>query len=112
MIVSTLLDLGVVTLLASVGWLMAPISLPLIGAVLALAVVFLVGADLLKVSLMRLAVLCFRWGVTAGLGRLTRTPALISASICSLYSAGTGSAPAAVSPPCAAPKQKASSSWP
>ena len=46
------------------GWLMAPISLPMIGAVLALAVVFLLGADLLKVGLIRLTA---RSSVSAGL---------------------------------------------
>ena len=53
-ILATILDLGVVTLLATQGWLMAPISPSLIGGLLLLAIAFLVGADLLKIALMRL----------------------------------------------------------
>jgi hypothetical protein len=45
------LDLGRVTLLATQGWLLAPISPPLIGGLLLLAFAFLVGADLLKIAL-------------------------------------------------------------
>jgi H+-transporting ATPase len=52
-ILATILDLGVVTLLATQGWLMAPIPPSLIGAMLLLAIVFLVVADLLKIALMR-----------------------------------------------------------
>jgi H+-transporting ATPase len=48
-ILATLLDLGVVTLLATQGWLMAPIPPSLIGALLLLAIAFLVVADLLTV---------------------------------------------------------------
>jgi H+-transporting ATPase len=55
LILTTLVDISVVTLLATQGWLMAAISLPLLGGVLALAVLFLVGADLLKVALVQLA---------------------------------------------------------
>jgi hypothetical protein len=54
LIFATLLDAGVVTLLATFGWLMAPIPLSLIGAALVLAVVFLIVADLLKVTLTHL----------------------------------------------------------
>jgi H+-transporting ATPase len=49
-ILATILDLGVVTLLATQGWLMAPISPSLIGALLLLAIAFLIVADLLKVA--------------------------------------------------------------
>lgn len=54
LIFATLLDAGVVTLLATFGWLMAPIPLSLIGAALVLAIVFLIVADLLKVTLTHL----------------------------------------------------------
>jgi H+-transporting ATPase len=54
LIFATLLDVGVVTLLATFGWLMAPIPLSLIGAALVLAIVFLIFADLLKVMLAHL----------------------------------------------------------
>jgi H+-transporting ATPase len=54
-ILATLLDLGVVTLLATQGWLMAPIPPSLIGAMLLLAIAFLVVADLLKVAQTRSA---------------------------------------------------------
>jgi len=55
LIVATFLDVSVVALMAIRGWLMAPIPPSLIGAMLLLAIVFLVGADLLKVALMRLS---------------------------------------------------------
>jgi H+-transporting ATPase len=48
--VATLLAAGVVTLLATQGWLMTPISLSLVGGTLLLAALFLVFADLLKVA--------------------------------------------------------------
>jgi H+-transporting ATPase len=50
-ILATLFDLTVVTLLATQGWLMAPIPPSLVGGVLLLAVLFLVVADQLKVAL-------------------------------------------------------------
>jgi len=50
-ILATILDLGVVTLLATQGWLMAPIPPSLIGAMLLLAIAFLVVADQFKVAL-------------------------------------------------------------
>jgi H+-transporting ATPase len=49
--IATTFDVALVTLMATFGWLMAPISLNLIGAALLLAVVFLIVADLLKVTL-------------------------------------------------------------
>jgi H+-transporting ATPase len=49
--VATTFDVVLVTLMASLGWLMAPISLSLIGSILFLAIVFLFGGDLLKVAL-------------------------------------------------------------
>lgn len=52
---STLLVVSVVTLMATQGWLMAAISLYLVGGALLLAIIFLVVADLLKVALARLA---------------------------------------------------------
>ena len=52
--VATLVVVAIVTLLATFGWLMAPIPLSLIGAALLLAIVFLVVADLLKVTLTHL----------------------------------------------------------
>lgn len=55
-IITTLLDIGVVTLLAAEGWLMAPVSLSLIGGALVLALAFLVISDLLKVTVMHPAV--------------------------------------------------------
>jgi H+-transporting ATPase len=54
-ILATILDLGVVTLLATQGWLMASIPPSLIGSMLLLAIAFLVVADLLKIGLMRLS---------------------------------------------------------
>lgn len=51
---ATLVVVTVVTLMATFGWLMAPIPLSLIGAVLLLAIIFLVVADLLKVALTHL----------------------------------------------------------
>lgn len=51
---SSVLDMGIVAFLAAMGWLMAPISIGLIAAVLALAVAFLFAADLLKMGLARL----------------------------------------------------------
>ena len=51
-LLTTLLDIGVVTLMAAAGWLMAPISLVLIGYALALAILFLIVADLIKVAFM------------------------------------------------------------
>ena len=48
---ATIFDVALVTLMATFGWLMAPISPSLIGGVLLLAIVFLIVADLLKVAL-------------------------------------------------------------
>jgi H+-transporting ATPase len=53
LVLATLLDVGVVALMATQGWLMAPLSLPLLGGVMLLAIVFLAGADALKVMLLR-----------------------------------------------------------
>ena len=53
LIVTTLLDIGVVALLATQGWLMAAIPPILVGSMLVLAVAFLMVADLLKVILTR-----------------------------------------------------------
>lgn len=55
LILATVAAVGLVTLLASQGWLMAPIPLPLIGAMLLLAMVFLIVGDLLQVGIARLA---------------------------------------------------------
>jgi H+-transporting ATPase len=52
--VATLLDVSVVALMATQGWLMASISPSLIGALLLLAFVFLMVGDLIKVTLTRL----------------------------------------------------------
>jgi H+-transporting ATPase len=54
-LLATLLDVAVVTLLAALGWLMAPISLFLLGSMLVLAMIFLIAADALKVALLRVA---------------------------------------------------------
>jgi H+-transporting ATPase len=51
---ATIFDVALVTLMATFGWLMAPISPSLIGGVLLLAIVFLIVADLLKVTLTHL----------------------------------------------------------
>lgn len=48
---ATIFDVALVTLMATFGWLMAPISLSLIGGVLLLAIVYVFVADLLKVAL-------------------------------------------------------------
>lgn len=45
----TLIVIGVTAIMATQGWLMAPIPVSLVGAMLLLAIVFLVAADLLKV---------------------------------------------------------------
>lgn len=50
-VTATVLNLGVFALMAAMGWLMAPISLPLIGGALGFALVFLFSADGLKVLL-------------------------------------------------------------
>jgi H+-transporting ATPase len=55
LIVATVLDIGVVALLATQGWLMAAIPPILVGSMLFLAVAFLLVADLLKVILTRRA---------------------------------------------------------
>jgi hypothetical protein len=51
----TLVVAVLVTLFATRGWLMAPLSPALVAGALLLALVFLVAADLLKVSVARLA---------------------------------------------------------
>jgi len=55
LLLATLFDLIVVSLLATLGWLMAPISLSLVGGLLVLTVLFLVATDVLKALLTRLA---------------------------------------------------------
>lgn len=52
--IATLVVVAVVTLMATFGWMMAPIPLTLVGGALLLAVVFLIVADLLKVTLTHL----------------------------------------------------------
>ena len=54
-ILATLFDLIMVTLLATQGWLMAPIQPSMVGGMLLLAIAFLVVADLLKVAMAQLA---------------------------------------------------------
>jgi H+-transporting ATPase len=54
-LLATLLDVSVVTLMATQGWLMAPISPALAAGILILAIVFLFGADVIKVGLRRVA---------------------------------------------------------
>jgi H+-transporting ATPase len=49
--VFTFLVVSVAALMATQGWMMAPISLSLVGGMLLVAIVFLVVADLLKVAL-------------------------------------------------------------
>jgi H+-transporting ATPase len=51
LLMATAFDVALVASMATFGWLMAPIPLSLIASVLALAVVFLLMADLLKVTL-------------------------------------------------------------
>jgi H+-transporting ATPase len=51
----TLIEVGLVALAATFGWLMAPVSPWLIGGLLILVLVFLLVADILKVTLMRLS---------------------------------------------------------
>jgi H+-transporting ATPase len=55
-LVITLIEVCLVALLATQGWLMAPISPWLIGGLLILVPAFLITADLLKIALMRLTV--------------------------------------------------------
>jgi hypothetical protein len=54
-LLATLLDVSVVTLMATQGWLMAPISPALAAGILILAIVFLFGADVIKIVLRRVA---------------------------------------------------------
>lgn len=49
----TLAEVGALALLATQGWLMAPIPVSLLGGLLVLVLIFLVLADLLKIGLMR-----------------------------------------------------------
>ena len=51
-LLATLLDVSVVTLMATQGWLMAPISPALAVGILILAIVFLFGADVIKIVLL------------------------------------------------------------
>ena len=55
LLLATAFDLIVVSLLAALGWLMAPISLTLVGELLGLTILFLVATDVLKALLNRLA---------------------------------------------------------
>jgi len=55
LLLATAFDLIVVSLLATLGWLMAPISLTLVAELLVLTVLFLVATDGLKALLNRLA---------------------------------------------------------
>ncbi len=50
-LVGTLLDAGVVTLLATLGWLMAPVPPAFVGGLLVLSLIYLATADWLKVRL-------------------------------------------------------------
>jgi len=50
-LLATLIEIGVVALMATQGWLMAPISLWLVGSLLLLVLAFLIIADTLKVTL-------------------------------------------------------------
>jgi H+-transporting ATPase len=50
-LLATLIEIGVVVLMATQGWLMAPISLSLVGGMLLLVLVFLIIADFLKITL-------------------------------------------------------------
>ncbi|HSH41535.1 MAG TPA: hypothetical protein VK973_05345, partial [Arenicellales bacterium] len=52
-VIATLLVIAVVSLMASRGWLMAPVPPSLIGALLLLALAFVVAGDLIKVALTR-----------------------------------------------------------
>jgi H+-transporting ATPase len=54
-LLATVLDVSVVTLLVTQGWLMAPISPALVAGTLLLALAFLFGADVLKIVLRRVA---------------------------------------------------------
>jgi len=51
-LLASIFDLGMVTLLATRGWLMAPVSAVLVAGMLLLALVFLLAAGLLKTGLM------------------------------------------------------------
>jgi H+-transporting ATPase len=48
MIASSLADVLIVSLLATRGWLMAPIPVQLVGVLLGLYLGYLIGADLVK----------------------------------------------------------------
>jgi len=52
-LIGTLVDAGVVALLATQGWLMAPVSLTLVGGLVLVSLVYLTAADWLKVRLSR-----------------------------------------------------------
>ena len=53
-VVASLLDVGVVAVMATRGWLMAPIPAALVGGLLVLASVFLLVGDFLRTALTRL----------------------------------------------------------
>lgn len=55
--VASLLDVAVVAVMATQGWLMAPIPASLVGGLLVLAFAFLAAGDLLKAAVLRLATL-------------------------------------------------------
>jgi H+-transporting ATPase len=55
LIIATVIDIVLTTVLATQGWLMAPIPPSLIGGMLVLAIAYLVAADVLKIILLRLA---------------------------------------------------------
>ena len=51
----SIFDIALAALMANQGWLMSPLPLSLISGMVALAVMFLVGADLFKLMMMRLS---------------------------------------------------------
>lgn len=67
LLLASLFDILAVTLLAGLGWLMAPIPLFLVAGAFVLAVLFLVVGDLVKVGLMHL-------GTRAPVGDVPRRP--------------------------------------
>lgn len=53
LVLATTIDIILTVVLATQGWLMAPINISLIGYMLVLSIVFLISADMLKIVLLR-----------------------------------------------------------
>jgi H+-transporting ATPase len=61
LLLASAFDVGVASLLATQGWLMAPVSAAQVGGMLLLAALFLVAAGLLKVALPHFSAFNAHW---------------------------------------------------